>query len=132
MYSEQNEHLKEENKIFVTKIDSLKQEMKALQNQIYKNKANKQLISNENTDNLIEKLQDILQILYHELQHDKDNFDDTKEISKAFKEWKQRERIKYQNMYTGNFDTNDESVEFERDLYHNYDIESTDCQQNSA
>jgi len=119
--NEQNEHLQEENKQSIANIDALNEEMEALQSEIYKNKR-----SNDSNDEIIHKMQDILQILYRELKPNKDAFDNPSQISNAFKEWKRRERMKYQNNYM------DEQPLSERDSHRQIDVESTACQQNTA
>ena len=119
-WSEQNEYLKRENVRILANIDALREEMSALQNELYGNDKNKEVIDN---DKVLHKLQDVLQVLYSELKPEKDNLDDPKEIMNAFKAWKKRERIKYQNLH------NNSHMELSPA---EIDVASTSCHQSTA
>ena len=77
-------------------MNALKSERKAM---IKKLEEPKRTDSAKNEDKLIEKLQDILLILYRELKPEKQSLGDHEEIRKAFKDWKQRERRRIKEEY---------------------------------
>ena len=117
----QNEHLKEENDRFNKTINDLNEEIQALKNQISKNKTKKQrFVSSENEDKLIEKLQDTWQVLYQELQPEKNTFDDVDQIRDAFKKWKERQKTKYKKRFGD--DNNEKKIDEDK-----YDTQDEYC-----
>ena len=113
----ENERLKEQNERFNQNIGDLKEEVQALQNEVNKNKARQRLSKyNENEDKLIEKLQDTWQILYHELQPEQQNFDDTEAIKEAFRKWKAKKLQEYKEV----MDSNESKQEEQESEYYDY------------
>eukprot|EP01084_Bolivina_argentea_P267507 454094_1 len=128
--NDENENLKAENEYVNKIVNNLKEEMDALKNEINKSKATNKVINDGNIeDKLMEKYQDILQILYYELQPEHQSLDDVEQIKDAFNKWKQKEKQKYKNRYKNINDMN--GNEKNESKYDDWDTQEYVCQKGS-